>query len=240
MAPDNHVPVTVPICCGPHIGTIRPIHVVHQFFGIDGVRIRMVTAEIFQWNGIGHGSLRCAEHFFDDRSRIGTANGMHGIESESEPAGKKGTDGIEIENRLHQFGIIRNGINYLNRHVLHSDRSGFSQIHIRRIGNFELTNLPGSRINGIRDFFRCRSAVADIVFDAEIAGKTAGIMARGKDNTAERPVFPDKAARCRRRQNAVLADHDLAETVGCRHFENDLYGNGIEKRPSPPRTRVLP
>ena len=64
-------------------------------------------------------------------------------------------------------------------------------------------------------------------------------MARGKDNAAERPVFPDKAARCRRRQNAVLADHDLAETVGCRHFENDLYGNGIEKTSVPSQNKGL-
>ena len=60
------------------------------------------------------------------------------------------------------------------------------------------------------------------VLDPEIALWSAGVMAGGKDDTAESLQSADHAGSRRCRKDAPLPDQRLAEPVGCRNFEYDL------------------
>ena len=65
-------------------------------------------------------------------------------------------------------------------------------------------------------------AIADIVLDAEIAVRAAGIVAGGEDDAAEGLAAADHAGGGGRRQEAALADQHPAEAVGGRHLEHGL------------------
>ena len=78
---------------------------------------------------------------------------------------------------------------------------------------------------------RRRPAIADIVFDAEIAIGPAGIVARRQDDAAEGLVFADEVRGGRRREEAALADQHPAEAVRRRHADRRLDRLAVEVAP---------
>ena len=87
----------------------------------------------------------------------------------------------------------------------------------------------GASEDRVGDIFRRRPARADVVFDAEIAMRTAGIVARRQDDPAERVKRADQSRNRRRRENSALADYDAAEAVGGGDFHHDLDRLAIEE-----------
>lgn len=134
----------------------------------------------------------------------------------------------KFKERLHQFGIIRYRIDHLDRHAIHFSRAQATKVNVRRIDNLIFRNGFRTVENGIRHFFRCRTTIADVILDAEIPVRAARIMAGRQNNTAEGFVFSDDATDSRGRQDTILSDHDFSDAVGCRHFQDDLYGRAVE------------
>src|ERR1700678_84066 len=81
------------------------------------------------------------------------------------------------------------------------------------------------------DVLRGGSAGADVVFDAEIALRAAGIVARRQDD----PAIGGERANQRRRggsaENAAFADEDAAEAVRRGDLDHDLDRLAVEKTP---------
>ncbi len=139
---------------------------------------------------------------------------MHRVELHAEPALDHGADGVEVEQALHQFGIIGNGIEDDDLGVADPCGADRVDIDIGHIGDPVLVDHLGAGEDRLGDLFRRRSAIADIVFDAEIFIRPAGIVAGRKHHAAESLVFADHVGGCRRRKNAALTHHDAAKTVG--------------------------
>jgi hypothetical protein len=86
------------------------------------------------------------------------------------------------------------------------------------------TDLTATPIDRLGEFFRSGTAVAGVVFDSEVAIRSAGIVAGGEDDAAEGAAFADDAG-CRRcGEDTVLSHQNLPEAVGRRHFQYDLDG----------------
>ena len=72
---DDHVAVAVAVGRGSEVGCIRALHQFHQVMGMDGVRIRMVTAEIGLRLSVHHSACGRAEATFKNGFSIGPRHG---------------------------------------------------------------------------------------------------------------------------------------------------------------------
>ncbi len=147
---------------------------------------------------------------------------MHGIEFETETALDHGADCVEIEQAFHQLGIIGDRIEDDDFGIADPARADLVDAAIYDIGNFVLVDHLGAGEDRLGDLFRCRSAVADIVFDAEIFIRAARIVACRKYHAAESLVFADHVGGGWRRKNAALTHHDAPEAIGGGHLDELL------------------
>ncbi len=137
-------------------------------------------------------------------------------------------DRLEIEQALHQLGVVLHRVDHLDRHAAGLDRANAREVDVADIGDLVFADLLGVGEDGVGDLFRRRAAIADIVFYAEILVRTAGIVAGRQHQAAKGLVFADDVGGRRRGQNTVLADHHLAETVGGGHGDRLLDHLEIE------------
>ena len=124
--------------------------------------------------------------------RVRSGHRMHRIEAHAKARGEQIADRVEIEQRLHQRGILNDRVDDLDRGCLDGGRFERVEIDIGRVGNLVLVDRLAARENRIGNFFRRGAAVAGIVFDAEIAVRAARIVAGGQDDAAERAQRPDQ------------------------------------------------
>ena len=94
----------------------------------------------------------------------------------------------EIEQLLHQRGIVGDGIDHFDQHV--ADLRGPDSVEI----NVAIHHQPAvdglcTGVDRLCDGFRCRSAIGDVVLDAEILVGTAGIVARREDQAPLAPYL---------------------------------------------------
>ena len=95
-------------------------------------------------------------------------------------------------------------------------------VDVGRVRDVVGVDRLGAGENRVGDLLRRRAAGADVVFDAEIAVRSARIVARRQDDAAERAEMADEGRGGRGRQDSALADHDPAEAVGGGDFDHDL------------------
>jgi hypothetical protein len=186
------------------------------------VGVGMVAAEIGQWHEVQHRALARAETVFEDFLGIGAGHGAHRVEDDAEATGQQATDGVEIEKLLHQRGIVGDGIDDGDRHALDFMAAFEVEIDVVDVGDLVAVDRQGAGEDRVGDLFRRGAAIADIVFDAEIFGRAAGIVAGRQHDAAEGLVFTDDVGGCGRRQDAAAADQHAAETVGGGHLDGEL------------------
>ena len=121
------------------------------------------------------------------------------------------------------------GIDDLDFAALELDRPEAVDVDVRRIDDLVSLDGLGANEDRVGDIFRRRPPCADIVFDAEIAMRTAGIVAGREDDPPERAKRANQSRNGRRREDSALADHDAAEAVGGGDFHHDLDRLAIEE-----------
>ena len=104
--PDHHVAVAVAVRGGAEIGTVRIGQRRDQIGGIGRVRVGVMAAEIGQRVGIDRGARRGSETPLEDLPRIRPGDRVHRIEAQPEAAAEQIAQPVEIEDPLHQRGII--------------------------------------------------------------------------------------------------------------------------------------
>ncbi len=223
MVAQNHVAVAVAVGSGAEIRRIVAVEDIHQFVRISQVGIGVPLAEILQRHGIHQTVFRCIEPIDQNLPRIRACDRVHGIELHAKTAIEQQPDRRKIEDRCHQFGIIDDTVDDFDQHASKLEGSNYVKRQVRRILDFVSADLLAVGENGISNLLRSRSAIAGVVFDAEIAIRPARIMAGGKDNAAEGLVFSDDAGGSRRRQDTTLSNQYATEAVGCSHLQDDLY-----------------
>ena len=165
----NHVAVAVAVRCGTEVGRIVAAHRRHQFFRVYQIRIGMRAAEIRQRLTTQYRAGRCAQPVLQNLFRIGAGDCIHRIEAHAERArGEQFAHRIEIEQLLHQFGVISDRIENIDDHVTESLLTDKVEIDVIGVRDPVLGDLTAPIEDGLGDSFRCRTAVGGVVLDAEV------------------------------------------------------------------------
>ena len=156
---------------------------------------------------------------------------MQAVETHAEARGEQSADRVEVEQRLHQRQILRDRIDDLDLHPLDLDGPEAVDVDVGGVGDLVGGDRLGMAEDRLGDILRGRSAGADVVLDAEIAVRAAGVVARRQDDPA---IGGERANQRRdggRRENAAFADDDAAEAVRRGDLDHDLDRLAVEKAP---------
>ena len=86
-----------------------------------------------------------------------------------------------------------------------------------------------SPINRIGKNLVRRTAIAEVVLDAEVVIRTTGVMASRQNDPAESTPFANYRARGGRRKYAVTTNEHTAKSGRSRHAQDDLNSYIVEK-----------
>ena len=229
IAADNHVAVAVAVGGGAEVGRGRRHHQVEQFLGVGRVRVGVMAAEVGQRRSVDDGSFRRAELALEDGVRIRAGDRVHGVEAHAEARGEQRPHGLEVEQGFHQGEVLRHRIDDLDFGAFEPDRAEAVDVDVGRVRDLVGVDRLAAGEDRVGDLLGRRAARADVVLDAEIAVRAAGVVAGRQDDAAEGAEVTDEGGGGRGRQNSALADHDAAEPVGRRHLGHDLDRLAIEE-----------
>ncbi len=188
----------------------------------------MTATEIGRRRAVDHRALGRAESILDDAVRVGAGDGVHGIELHAEAARKHGAYPVEIEQRLHELGIVGDRIDHLHDHGARMVGADGAQVDVGCVDGEVAVDDLGAREHRVGDLLGRRATIADIVLDAKIAIRPARVVARRQHQAAEGVVMANDMARSGGRQQAVLPDQHGAEAVGRGDANNALDGDVVE------------
>ena len=174
----------------------------------------MMAAKIGQRRAVDHRPRARAELPLENGVGIGAGHRMHRVKTHFEAGGEQSADRVEVEQRLHQRRIFGDGVDDGDLGALDPGHADRIEIDDGRIGDSVMVDRLGVHKHRVGDFLRRGSAVADIVFDAEVAVRAAGIVACRQDDPAIGGASANEAGHRRRREDAALADNDMAKAVG--------------------------
>jgi hypothetical protein len=156
---------------------------------------------------------------------------MQGVEAHAEARREQSADRLEVEQRLHQRKILGDRVDDLDLGPLDLDRPEAVDVHVRGVGDLVGGDRLGMAEDGLGNVLWGRSAGADVVLDAEIPVRAAGIVARRQDDPAKGVQRANQRRDGGRRKNAAFADDDAAEAVRRGDLDHDLDGLAVEKAP---------
>ena len=240
MPPDDEVAVAIAVGRCAEIGRVRGHHAVVQLLGMDEVRVGMMMAKVRQGRAVHHRALRRAEPLFENLDRIGTSHRAHRIEGEGESVRNLRADRGEIEQAFHQVGIGGDGIDHIDSHAAQRGRADRVEINVGGVEDLVAFYRQGALDDRVGHFFRRRAAIADIIFDAEIFVRAAGIVAGRQDETAKGARCADEVRGGGRGQYAALAHQHPAKAIGRRHLQHDLDDFAVEVAPVAADDQGLP
>ena len=176
---EDHVAVPVAVGGGTKVGGGGTVHDLHQLFRVRQVRVRMATPEITERRAVDHRARRSFEALLEDLVGIGTGDRVHGVVAHIEHTrGEQCTDTVEIEQLLHQGGVVRHGVDDIDLHRREESLPGFRQRNIRCLYNAVVANNARVMVDLVGDLLRRRPAIGGVELDAEIAVGPAWIVAR--------------------------------------------------------------
>jgi hypothetical protein len=187
----------------------------------------MDAAEVRQGHGIADTVPGDAQPPMEDLECIGAGDGMHGVIADPESPVNQGTDAIEVEQPLHQGGVIGDGVYNLHRQRPTGRFADVAQIDPLHIC-FQITiDGQGALVNSIHERFGCLSAGGGVELDAEVAVGSARIVTGGEQKSAGRAPQAYQMGRRGRRQQAVPADDEAFDTIAGGNGRERLYSHVI-------------
>ena len=195
------------------------------------IRVRVTAPKIRLRHRIANATRRRPEPSFENFDRIWAGHSMHRVEYDSEPAGQVRLDGIKIEERFHQIGVIADWIDNIDLHPRQSGRAKRVDVDVLRLDDVVAGDFPCRRKNPIGQILGRWSTIRSVEFHAEILVDPTRIMARRQDQPSVRAARPDKVRRRWRRQDRALPDDDFLGTGSGSHTQDNLRRTIVEKPP---------
>ena len=182
----------------------------------------MVAAEILERHEIAGRAVGRTQPPLQDFLSVGSGDSVHGVEAHTETRLEQGAQRVEVEQALHQLGIIGHGVDDFDL-----DAANFEGAQLVEIDRIDIGDLVGrdhlaAGIDRIRQLLGRWAAIFGIVLDAEILMRAAGIVACRQDEATESLALADQVGGGGRRQDAALPHHHATEAVGDRHGDHLL------------------
>ena len=229
LAAHHHIAVAVAIGGGAEIGTSGIGERGDEVGGIGRVRVGMVAAEIGQRIGIDRCARRGPEPPLENLPRIGPGYRVHRIEAEPETAAEQVAQPVEVENPLHQRGVVGDRIDDFDGHVAEPRRADAVERQVGRLDRAIGGDALRAAVDCLGHALGRWAAIGDIVLDAEIAVGAAGIVAGRQHDAAERAAAPDHCTGRRGGQQTAAADQDAGDAVRGHQAQDGLRRLGIKK-----------
>ncbi len=231
VAAQDHVAVAVAVRRGSEVRRIRRHHEVEQVLGVGRIGVGVMPAEVGQRRAVDHRASAGFQLVLEDHMRVRPGHRVQAIETHPETRGEQSADGVEVEQRLHQREILRDGIDDLDLHPLDLDGPEAVDVDVRGVGDCVGGDRLGMAEDRLGDVLRGRSAGADVVLDAEIAVRAAGIVARRQNDPAIGGEGANQRRDGGRRKDSALADDNSPEAVRRGDLDHDLDRLPVEKAP---------
>jgi hypothetical protein len=193
---------------------------------VDEIGVGVVTAEIGKRFPVADRAGREAEAAFEDLGRIRPGDRAHRVERHRQFCRP---DRVEVEQRFQERGVILDRVDDLDGHAAYCDFAVGIEVDVLCVDGQPTVDLKRPRVDRVGDALGRGAAIGDVVLDPEILVGTAGIVAGGQDQAADRATLADHVARGRRRQDAAAADDHPAEAVSRRHPDRDLDDFAVEE-----------
>ena len=200
---------------------------------MDQIGVGMMAAEIGQRRAVLHGAGREAEALFQDFGGIRAGDGAHRVERHGEAALDRALDRGEVEQALHQRGIVGDRIDDLDRHAAHRHLAQRIEVDVIGLDGQPAADRLGVGVNRIGHLFRRGAAVRDVVLDAEVFVRAARVVTGRQDQAAQRLALADHVAGRRGGQDAALTDHHTGKAVRRRHADRDLDHLAVQEAAVP-------
>ena len=220
--PHDHVAVAVAVRGGAERGRVRSVHFPDQHIGVREVRVGMMSAEIGKRRRVDDRAVGCAEPLLQNLLGVGAGDRAHRVEANAITLLQPRSNAVEVEERLHKVGVVGDGVHNLHPHPLDPRLAGSVEVDVRNVGDAVLAKLTTPAEDGVGDVFGGRPAVGDVVFDAEIAVRAAGIVASRQDDSAARLAQSDEMRRGGSREDACPSHDHAPVAVGSRHLQDHL------------------
>ena len=133
----------------------------------------------------------------------------------------------KIKQLLHQRCVVCDRVDDPNVQFAAFRVAGAGQIHQRQLGDSVAAELLAGPEYGFGYLFGGLATARRIELQAEIAIRSAGIVAGSQYESGRGPVLPDYQRCSRRRQQAVLSDDHFANAVCRCDCDDGLYRCGI-------------
>ena len=228
VAAEDHVAVGVAVRGRAEVGRVGAGHRRHQLGGVRRVGVGVVAAEVLQRLAVDHRAGGRAELALEDGARVRPAHRAHGVEAHAVAGGEPGAHGVEVEELLHQLGVVGDRVDHLDRHAAERARAERVEVDVlARVFDAVLGNLQAARVDRLGELLRGGAAVRCVVFDAEVALRPARVVAGRQDQAPERGAAADDGAHRRRRQQPAAAHQHLGKAVGRRHAQDGAHRDAV-------------
>ena len=117
---------------------------------------------------------------------------MHGIERKLEARVEQAADGIEVELRLHEVGVVLGRIHDLYGHAAESGFTNLAEVNWGHIQALVGRDGPAAGIDSIRQGRWCLAPAAHTEFDSEVAIRSGGVVAGGEHKAPMGVVLADQ------------------------------------------------
>ena len=129
------------------------------------------------------------------------------------PDAKRRAQSRKIEELAHQLDVIGYGVDDLDLCVADAVARDVAEVHVGGVKAQDLGDFQRLGVDRVRDLLWRRAAVGGVELDAEVAIRTAGVMAGREDQAAEGLVLANDAGGGRRGQNAAGADQKTPDAI---------------------------
>lgn len=222
----DHVPVTVAVTGGTEVDVLA-FDPLDKFVCVCQVRIGVASAEVGERYRVLYGSLRETERVDEDSTPVRTSDTVHTVEENFERVRmrlEEVLDEGEVEDGFEELDVVRNGVDDLNVRGTVGEEALLREVDRGKFNDL----VAGDRLRLLKDLvgdiLRSRTAVRDVVLDAEIRVRASGVVAGGEKDTAIRLVLADDVGSSGSREDGVLADDELGDTVRRADLQDGLDG----------------
>ena len=103
--------------------------------------------------------------------------------------------------------------------------------YVRELDELVLGDSLGDLVDPVGDFLGCGSTVGDVELDTEIVVGSTGVVARGQQDPTISLLLPDQSRDSGGREDRVLSEDNVLDSITGRKLENDLDGLGGKVSP---------
>ncbi len=222
----DHVPVTVTVAGRTEVDVLA-LDALNKFVCVGQIGVGVTTAEVRERYRVLYGSLGETKSIDEDSAAVRTGDTVHAVEENFERVSmrlEEVLDEGEVEDGFEELDVVRHGVDDLDVRGTIGEEALLGEVDRGKLNDLVAGDSLRLFEDLVRDILRSRPAVRDVVLDTEIRVGSSRVVTGSKKNTTVRLVLADDVRGSGGREDGVLADDELRNTVSRTDLQNCLDG----------------